>query len=114
MSLLTHDIGESEGEDSPSCVKRTRRVFPRPTNKGLYACAEILWCVELVRARSRATAVQYFARNLFKKQSVNSGFTIRVVDSILPVEFCDPNTHLTIGFGYAILCDDLTRIIKSA
>ena len=38
MSLMP-DIDGSEGEDNPPRMKRTRRVFPRPTYKASSACA---------------------------------------------------------------------------
>ena len=37
--LLMHEIDGSEGVDDPPPVKRTRRVFPRPTYKASSACA---------------------------------------------------------------------------
>ena len=39
LSLLMHDIDRSQGEGNPARVKRTRRVFPRPTDKASSACA---------------------------------------------------------------------------
>ena len=68
-------------------------------------CAEMLWYGELVRVRSRAIAVvvSFFSRALFKQQSVNWGFIMRVVDPILPVRFCDPKIHLILEFGHAII-----------
>ena len=46
-----HEINGSDGEDNSPRVKRARRVFPRPTYKASSACAEMLWCGELVRVR---------------------------------------------------------------
>ena len=108
MSLLTHEIDGSEGADNPPGVKRTRRVFLRPTDEASSACAEILWYGEPVRVRSRAIAVvDCFARTLSKKRFVNSGFIVRVVESSLPAWFCDPKTHLMFGFGYDTVGDGL-------
>ena len=58
----------SEGEDNTPRVKRTRRVFPRPTYKASFACA--LRCsgaanpCEYVRGRAIAV-VDYFSRELY-------------------------------------------------
>ena len=51
-----------------------------------------------------------FARTLSKIHPVfvlgfQSGFSIRLVDPILPVVFCVPKIHLVFGSGYAILRD---------
>ena len=86
--VLMHKIDGSEGGDSPPRVKRTRRVFPRPTYKAPSACA--LRCsgaansCEYVRDRAIA-AVIIFLENFVKIQSLNSGFMIKVVNPILPV-----------------------------
>ena len=70
----------------------------------------LFWWGELVRVRSRAIAVvDYFARSLSNKQSVNSGFIKRFVDPILPVFFCHPTTHLVFGFEYAVIRDDVRK-----
>ena len=105
--VLMYEIGGSEGENNPARVKRTRRVFPHLTCKASSACAEMFWCGELVRVRSRAIAVvDYFAITFVQKQSAKFGFYAInrvVVDSILPAWFCGPKIHLVFGFGlYAI------------
>ena len=51
MPLLMCEIDGSEGEDIPPRLKRTRRTFSGPTYKASSACAEMLWCGELVRTR---------------------------------------------------------------
>ena len=89
MSLVMHEIDESEGDDNPPHVKRTRRVFPRPTFKESFicVCGEMLWCSELVRvctwSNDRRSSI-CFATTSFKNRYV-SGFIIRIVYPILPV-----------------------------
>ena len=107
MLVLMHEIDGSKGDDNPSRVKRTRRVFPRPIYTASSACSEMLWCGELARVRSRAIAVgDYFARTLSQKQNVNLGFIARILDPILPAWFCDPRIYLIVGFRYAIITRD--------
>ena len=72
MSLM-HEIDGSEGEGSPPRVKRTRRVFPRPTYNASSACA--LRCsgaansCEYVRGRAIAV-VDYFSREVCSKTNL--------------------------------------------
>ena len=69
MSLLMH---ESEGEDNPPRVKRTRRVFPSPHLQSLICvCAEMLWCSELMRVCMWCSDRRccHVSRELCQKQS---------------------------------------------
>lgn len=51
------EVDESEGDDNPPPMNRTRRVFTRPTKKVLSQCVEMLWYGELVRVRIEGIAV---------------------------------------------------------
>ena len=87
MSLLMHEIDRSKGEDNPPRAKRTWRVLPRPTHKASSACA--LRCSGVANSWEyvveRSPLLITFREAFVKKQYVNSGFIIRVVDPILPV-----------------------------
>ena len=67
---MMHEINGSEGEHNRLRVKRTRRVFPRPTYKASSACA--LTCSGRANSvRTRAIAfVDFFPRGLSSKNNL--------------------------------------------
>ena len=87
MSLLMHEIDGSEGEDKPPRVKRTRRVFPRPTDNASSAralrCSRAANSCEYVVERSPLLIT--FHGGLVKQSVKSSSLRIRVVVPILPV-----------------------------
>ena len=102
MSLFMHEIVGGEEEDNPPRVKRTRRVFPRPTYKGSYVCALIYSGAanpcEYVRGRAIAV-VDYYSRELCSKNNLQSRASLWVFDQILPASFCRPKIMLFFCFG---------------
>ena len=88
---MMHEIDGSGGKRQPSSREEHMAYFPSVHLQSfICVCAEMLWSGtgEIVGVGTRAiVVVDYFSRGLSfsKDQSINSGFTIRVVDPILPV-----------------------------
>ena len=105
--LFMHEIDGSDGEDNPPRVKRTRRVFPRPTYEASSACA--LRCSGAANSRecvrSQATAVvDHFSRQLCSETICKFIFHYKAI--FYAVGFVSRtrpfSTEAQIGLSYAV------------
>ena len=117
MSLLMHEIDGSEGGDNLRRVKRTRRVFLRPTYKASCACAlrysgAANSCGYVVE---RSPLLLIFSENFVQKSICNFSVQYKGCrsDSARLILRPEKKLHYVFGFGYASMRVDLNVMFFS-